>query len=93
MGVRIVLVLGLKQQIDALIHRAGGQPQYAGGYRITDRTALTAAAEAIGAARAEVEARLSKVRLIHSANWRHILSLFLSNPGQTMLRYLNILTC
>lgn len=61
LGVRLILVLGLKQQIDSLIRGAGSEPRYEGGYRITDEIAMVAAAEAIGAARAEVEARLSKV--------------------------------
>lgn len=60
MGVRLVLILGLKGQIDTLIGMAGSEPRYVGGYRITDEVAMIAAAEAIGAARAEVEARLSK---------------------------------
>ena len=58
---RLVLVIGVKQQIDELIRRAGSQPCFIGGYRVTDPAAMTAAAEATGAARAEVEARLSKV--------------------------------
>ena len=59
---RLVLVIGVKQQIDELIRRAGSEPHFVGGYRVTDAAAMTAAAEATGAARAEVEARLSKVR-------------------------------
>ena len=57
-----MLVVGVKQQIDELIRRAGAEPCFVGGYRVTDPAAMTAAAEATGAARAEVEARLSKVR-------------------------------
>ena len=60
-----MLVLGLKQQIDSLIRAAGSEPRYEGGYRITDEIAMVAAAEAIGAARAQVEARLSKVTSLH----------------------------
>ena len=65
---RLVLVLGARPNIDALVRRTGGEPQYAGGQRVTDGVTMAAAMQAAGAARLDVEARLSKVRhLAHLA--------------------------
>lgn len=63
MNVRLVLVLGVRRQMDGLLAARGIAPQYVGGYRVTDMEVMTAAAEATGAARVEVEAALSKVSL------------------------------
>ena len=62
MNVRLVLVLGVRLQMDGLLAARGVVPQYVDGYRVTDMEVMTAAAEATGAARVEVEAALSKVR-------------------------------
>ena len=62
MNVRLVLVLGVRLQMDGLLAARGVARQYVDGYRVTDMEVMTAAAEATGAARVEVEAALSKVR-------------------------------
>jgi hypothetical protein len=67
MNVRLVLVLGVRLQMDGLLAARGVAPQYVDGYRVTDMEVMTAAAEATGAARVEVEAALSKVGLLHPA--------------------------
>lgn len=60
MNVRLVLVLGVRHQMDKLLAARGLEPHYVDGYRVTDMDVMTAAAEATGAARVEVEAALSK---------------------------------
>ncbi len=64
MNVRLVLVLGVRHQMDQLLEARGVAPHYVDGYRVTDMEVMTAAAEATGAARVEVEAALSKVRVL-----------------------------
>ena len=59
LGVRIVLVVGARPQIDAAIERGGRKPQYAGDLRITNDDALDCVKEAVGAVRVELEALLS----------------------------------
>ena len=61
LGVRVVLVLGARQQIDELLQKQGEAPQYAAGYRVTDSVAMQTAVQAAGASRMAVEAQLSKV--------------------------------
>ena len=71
LGVRVVLVLGARQQIDDLLHKQGESPQYAAGYRVTDSVAMQTAVQAAGAGRMAVEAQLSKVLCVcvaHSVN-------------------------
>lgn len=60
LGVKMVLVVGARMQINEAIRAKGKEPMYAGGYRVTDDVAMRAAVAAAGAARMEVEARLSK---------------------------------
>ncbi|KAL0055755.1 hypothetical protein WJX82_004086 [Trebouxia sp. C0006] len=60
LGVRIVLIIGARQQIDELLEKQGEAPQYAAGYRITDSVAMQTAVQAAGASRMAVEAQLSK---------------------------------
>ncbi|KAK9821240.1 hypothetical protein WJX81_007316 [Elliptochloris bilobata] len=60
LGVRLVLVLGAQQRIDAALERQGLKPRYAGGYRVTDAAAQAAAVEAAGGTRMQVEAALSR---------------------------------
>ena len=62
LGVRLVLVLGARPGIDAMVRDSGHEPMYSHGQRVTDGVAMEAAMQAAGAARMEVEARLSKVR-------------------------------
>jgi hypothetical protein len=61
LGVRLVLVVGARMQIEREILAIGGSPRIVGGFRVTDQVALQAAIRAAGTARMEVEARLSKV--------------------------------
>ena len=58
LGVRIVLVIGARQQIDELLEKQGEAPQYAAGYRVTDSVAMQTAVQAAGSSRMAVEARL-----------------------------------
>ena len=51
---RLVIVLGSQQQIDAHLRDHGREPQFVGGYRITDQAALRGAIEASGCSRMEV---------------------------------------
>lgn len=60
LGVKLVLVVGARMQINEAIIACGMKPTYAGGYRVTDSISMKAAIQAAGAARMEVEARLSK---------------------------------
>ena len=55
LGVRLVIVLGAQQQIDAQLRQQGREPRFVGGYRVTDPAALLAAVEASGCSRMEVE--------------------------------------
>lgn len=64
LGVRVVLVLGARQQIDELLQKQGEAPQYAAGYRVTDSVAMQTAVQAAGASRMAVEAQLSKVHCL-----------------------------
>ena len=54
LGVRLVIVLGAQQQIDAQLRQQGKEPRFVGGYRVTDPAALLAAVEASGCSRMEV---------------------------------------
>lgn len=60
LGVKLVIVVGARMQINQAIRARGSESQYAGGYRVTDEVAMEAAVAAAGIARMEVEARLSK---------------------------------
>lgn len=62
LGVRLVVVAGAQNQIDALLTDRGMTPSYAGGYRVTDKDALKVAMEAAGQVRTTCEQILSKVR-------------------------------
>lgn len=61
LGVKVVLVVGARLQVNEAIRATGSEPQFVSGYRVTDAVAMEAAVQAAGAARMEVEARLSKV--------------------------------
>lgn len=60
LGVRLVLVVGARTQINQALRENGKEPRYAGGCRVTDDVAMRAAIAAAGLARMEVESRLSK---------------------------------
>ncbi|BBL73823.1 amino-acid N-acetyltransferase [Methylomagnum ishizawai] len=59
LGVRLVLVHGIRPQIDSRLARQGCQAQYQNGLRITDRAALECVKEAAGTVRVEIEALFS----------------------------------
>ncbi len=59
LGVRVVLVVGARPQIDAALARRGEKPRYEGELRLTDEVALECVKEAAGATRVELEALLS----------------------------------
>lgn len=59
LGVRLVLVPGAEQQIDARLSRDGREPAFAGQRRITDAHTMGVVKEVAGAVRVEIEARLS----------------------------------
>ena len=62
LGVRLVVVVGCRQQVNELLEEQGVHAQHACGYRVTDAVAMQAVVQAAGSSRMEVEARLSKVR-------------------------------
>ena len=59
LGVRLVLVHGIRAQIDERLLRRGLDARYHQGLRITDREALECVKEAAGTVRVEIEALLS----------------------------------
>lgn len=59
LGLRLVLVHGIRPQIDARLAARGLQARYQDGLRITDEDALPAVMEAAGAARVQLEALFS----------------------------------
>lgn len=63
LGVRLVLVVGARTQINRALLESGHLPQYTDGMRVTDADALQVAIEAAGSTRMEIEARLSRVRV------------------------------
>lgn len=60
LGVRLVLVHGIRPQIDARLRFRGVEANYHQGLRITDKTALECVKEAAGTVRVEIEALLSQ---------------------------------
>lgn len=60
LGVRLVLVHGIRPQIDARLRFHGIEARYHQGLRITDETALECVKEAAGTVRVEIEALLSQ---------------------------------
>ncbi|AXE34100.1 amino-acid N-acetyltransferase [Chromobacterium phragmitis] len=59
LGVRIVLVHGIRPQIETLLQRQGIAPQFHQQRRVTDATTMDIVKQAAGATRHDVEARLS----------------------------------
>lgn len=58
-GIRIVLVYGIRQQIDQRLQKFDIEPQYKDGLRITDEQALQHVKDVSSCARVEIEALLS----------------------------------
>ncbi len=59
LGVRLVLVHGVRPQVEARLSGNGTATRYAGGLRVTDDAALACVKEAAGTVRVEIEALLS----------------------------------
>ncbi len=59
LGVKLVLVHGMRPQIDARLQAQGIEARVIDGLRVTDRAALECAKSAAGVLRMEIEARLS----------------------------------
>jgi amino-acid N-acetyltransferase len=59
LGVRLVLVHGVRPQIEQRLKERGAAMSYERGLRITDEAALPAVKEAVGTVRMEIEALLS----------------------------------
>jgi amino-acid N-acetyltransferase len=59
LGIRLVLVHGIRPQIDSRLAENGHTARYHQGLRVTDRSALEAVKEAAGTVRVEIEALFS----------------------------------
>ncbi len=61
LGIRLVVVVGVQNQINDMMRSRGLTPAVVGGYRITDKETLQIAIEAAGQVRTRCEQILSKV--------------------------------
>ena len=59
LGVRLVLVHGIRPQVDLRLNQRGIQPVFRNNLRITDEASLHCVKEAVGTVRIEIEALLS----------------------------------
>ncbi|TNG02360.1 MAG: amino-acid N-acetyltransferase [Gammaproteobacteria bacterium] len=59
LGIRIVLIHGIRPQIETCLHQRGHKSRYHNGLRITDDIAMECAKQAGGTVRVEIEALLS----------------------------------
>lgn len=59
LGIKLVLVHGIRPQIESRLKTQGAASEYQGGLRITDDQALACVKEAAGTARVDIEALLS----------------------------------
>ena len=59
LGVRLVLIHGVRPQVEARLNESGTAIRYVSGLRVTDDTALACVKEAAGTVRVEIEALLS----------------------------------
>lgn len=59
LGVRLVLVHGVRPQVEERLEQRGLSPKYVNGLRVTDAAALACVKEAVGAVRVEIETLLS----------------------------------
>jgi amino-acid N-acetyltransferase len=71
LGVRLVLIHGSRPQIDARLNAAGITPSYHNEVRITDSKTLSAAQEAAGSVRVQIEAQLSTIAHRTSFSQQH----------------------
>jgi len=60
LGIRVVLVFGVRPQIEARLAERGLTPRYAQGLRVTDAAALEAVLDAVGRLRLQIEGLLSR---------------------------------
>ncbi len=59
LGIKLVLVHGVRPQIDARLRAHGIEPQFEGDLRVTDTRTLAFVKEAVGSVRVDLEASLS----------------------------------
>lgn len=85
LGVRLVLVVGARTQINRALLESGHMPQYTDGMRVTDADALQVAIEAAGSTRMEIEARLSRVGLCRALNANQT-TMYKQGPAVSMVR-------
>eukprot|EP00597_Dinobryon_sp_UTEXLB2267_P009551 CAMPEP_0170084782 /NCGR_PEP_ID=MMETSP0019_2-20121128/19868_1 /TAXON_ID=98059 /ORGANISM="Dinobryon sp., Strain UTEXLB2267" /LENGTH=599 /DNA_ID=CAMNT_0010300993 /DNA_START=34 /DNA_END=1833 /DNA_ORIENTATION=- len=60
LGIKLVLVIGVRDQLDERILKSGGSPAYHNGMRVTDESMLQILKEESGTARFEVESSLAR---------------------------------
>jgi amino-acid N-acetyltransferase len=59
LGVRLVLVHGVRPQVEERLAAQGDLPQYVAGYRVTDADTLELVKDAVGSVRVDIESMLS----------------------------------
>jgi len=59
LGVRLVLVHGVRPQVEERLAAQGDEPQYVGGLRVTDADTLELVKDAVGSVRVDIESMLS----------------------------------
>ena len=59
LGIRLVLVHGIRPQVEQRLREMGAEMRYVHGLRVTDQAALSCVKEAAGTVRVEIEALLS----------------------------------
>lgn len=59
LGVRLVLVHGVRPQVEERLAAQGDEPQYVGGLRVTDADTLELVKDAVGSVRVDIESILS----------------------------------
>jgi len=65
LGLRLLLVHGIRPQIEATIRAYGGECVYQAHLRVTDAFAMSCVKRAVGEVRADIEAKLSMTHLKH----------------------------
>jgi amino-acid N-acetyltransferase len=59
LGVRLVLVHGVRPQVEERLSASGGEAQYVQGFRVTDADTLEHVKDAVGSVRVDIESMLS----------------------------------